>query len=285
MLISVLSADLFRARKTCELLIAPLVVLLVSCYGALSLVMSISGVAAPAFVLLTPGSGLTSPTVAPPITAAIGATCLSGGLVPVVGSVAIAYFLHQGLASGYVGGLVSSGVGRGVLLAEVFVISALMSLALLVAGSIPYLVCYALGLIRTSLQTGVDAGAAWFASMLLHTTLYSYIAGCFVLLTRRLWAGIASAVLLSSGAADMVFSAMLGVVGSRISAVETIRLLLPDSIVETFCADTFDLTARYVGDASLLAAAALTYLVLIAVVAAAGVALSGRCDLLCRHSS
>ncbi len=285
MLISVLSADLFRARKTRELLIAPLVVLLASCYGALSLVMSISGAAAPAFVLLTPGSGLTNPTVAPPITASIGATCLSGGLVPVVSSVAIAYFLHRGLASGYAGGLVSSGVGRGVLLAEAFAMSALMSLALLVAGSIPYLVCYALGWIHASLQTGADAGAAWFASMLLHTTLYSYVAGCFVLLTRGLWAGIASAALLSSGAADMLFSAMLGVVGLRSSAAETIRLVLPDSIVEAFCADAFDLTARYVGDASLLAAATLTYLALIAFATVVSVALSGRCDLLCRRSS
>ncbi len=285
MLTSMLFADYYRARRTPELLLAPLVVLLASIYGGFSLYASISGNSAPAFVLLTPGSGIVSLSSAPSITAAIGATCLSGGLVPVVSSVAVAYFLHQGIASGHAGGLVASGVGRGVLFAEALLISALMSLALLVAGSIPYLVCYALGWIHASLQTGADAGAAWFASMLLHTTLYSYIAGCFVLLTRGLWAGIASAALLSSGAADMLFSAMLGVVGLQSSAAETIRLVLPDSIVEAFCADALDLTARYVGDASLLAVATLTYLALIAFATVVSVALSGRCDLLCRRSS
>ncbi|MDO4849972.1 MAG: hypothetical protein Q4B45_09440 [Coriobacteriia bacterium] len=285
MLISVLSADFFRARRTPELLIALLVVLLASIYGGVSLYASVSGSSAPALVLLTPGSGIASMSAAPSITAAIGATCLSGGLVPVVSSVAVACFLYQGLASGHTGGLVSSGVGRGTLLAELFVISMLTSLALLVAGSVPYLACYTSGCIHASFQTTADVGAAWFALALLHTTLYSFVAGCFVLLARRIWVGIAAAVLFSSGAVDMLFSVMLGGMGPGFSAAEAIRLLLPDSIAEALCADALDLTASYVGDVSLLAAATLTYLAFIAAVTAVGIAPGRRCNLLCRPSS
>lgn len=285
MLISMLSADFFRARRTPELLLAPLVVLLASMYGGISLCAAISGNSAPVLVLLTPGSGIASLNSAPSITAAIGATCLSGGLVPVVGSVAVAYFLHRGLASGHAGGLVASGAGRGALLAEAFAVSALTSLALLAVGSAPYLACYAFGWIHTSLPTGADAGAIWFALALLHSTFYSFMAGCLVLLARRLWVGVASAALLSSGAADMLLSAALGVAGPGFSAAGTIELLLPDSIMEALCADMLDLSARYVGDVSLLVSAALTYLVLIAIAVAAGVVLVGRCGLLCRRSS
>ncbi|WP_322354683.1 hypothetical protein [Paratractidigestivibacter sp.] len=285
MLISMLSADFLRARRAPELLLAPLVVLLASIYGGFSLYASISGNSAPAFVLLTPGSGIVSLSSAPSITAAIGATCLSGGLVPVVSSVAVAYFLHRGIASGHAGGLVASGAGRRKILAEAFVISALTSLTLLAVGSAPYLACYAFGWIHTSLPTGADVGAIWFSLALLHSTFYSFMAGCLVLLARRLWAGVVSAALLSSGAADMLVSAALGVAGPGFSVAGTIRLLLPDSIMEALCADVLDLTAKYVGGASLLVSAALTYLVLIAIVVAAGIAPVGRCGLLCRCSS
>lgn len=285
MLMPMLSADLFRARRTPELLIAPLIVLLASCYGAFSLIAPASGGSAPALVLLTPGSGLAAPAVAPSITGALGATCLSGGLVPVVGSVAVASFLFQGLASGCSGGLAASGAGRAELIGETLVVSALTGAFLLAVGAAPYLACYALGLIGTPYETSADVGAAWSALALLHVTMCSFLAGSAALLTRRLWAGVASAGLFSSGAADMLLAYALKTVAAGSPVAETIRLLLPDSIADALSASPLDLTANYVGNVALFPAALLIYLGLIAATAAVALAVVRRCDLLCRRSS
>lgn len=284
MLIAALSADLYRAVRTPGLLVASVVVLLASCYGAFSLGASILAGFTPGLVLLTPGSGLAAPDVAPSLTGAVGATCLSGGLVPVVSSVLAACFLYQGLASGCLGGLVASGAKRGGLVAEAFAISLVTSALLLVVGSIPYLVCYGLGWIHAPCQTTVAAGAAWFILSSLHITLYSFLSGCLTLLMRRLWAGVASAVVLSSGAMDMLLSVLLGNAARAFPVAKTIRMLLPDSLADSLCASPLNLAAEYAGVTSLLAAAIVVYLVLIAVVAVGALVLGRGCSLICRRS-
>lgn len=278
MLISVLRADMFRARRSPSLILAPVVVLALSAYSCFSLFAGASGIVTPSFILLSPDSSSVVSNSIPSITESIGSLGISGGFLPIVSSLVVALFLARGLKSGHYAGIISAGASRTTLVLEALSISIVSSAVLLVACAVPYFVGYVLSGACLLSSDALGALPVWLVLASFHIFFYSFLSGCVTLVAQRRAAGIASAAIVSSGVLEMALVALLQPALASSSALATLVLLLPDSIAAAMCQAPVALFEGYVGPFSLLFIAAVAYSLLTIVVGAVS-------SILCRKIS